>query len=153
MTAFILSKSINSTIIFAMDSEGDANDESPEQMEVEEIEAPLSLNSYPSDYLEPPILSYTYSGISNASSSYEPHLQSSRVSEEPSDQVCFFLPDQVFGSIRSLVAEVKESLMLEEDIVLYILYFYKWSKDRLYEEYYDQAQNFQRKSQEVTKFL
>ena len=56
------------------------------------------------------------------------------------------MAEEMYHSILKMVKEVHESLLLEEDIVLYILYLFKWSKDRLYEEYYDKAKKFQEKN-------
>lgn len=119
-------------------------DDFPDEMdEVYEINAPITLRSQTSEYSEPPVLSYSYSGISNASSNPDFHLQSSRSSEENPDHLTFFLAEELFASIEKLVHEVQDSLMLETDIVLYILYAYKWSKDKLYESYYDESDKYQ----------
>ena len=68
-----------------MDNEDDFNQDfnDMEDMEEEEqayeINVPFTLQSYPSDYSEPPALSYSYSGISNSSSSHDVNLHSSRM--------------------------------------------------------------------------
>lgn len=65
-----------------MDSEENNFDDymAEEDDEVYQINAPITLRSQTSDYSEPPVLSYSYSGISNASSNPDLHLQTSRVS-------------------------------------------------------------------------
>ena len=71
----------NYILSIAMDNEDDFNQEfnDIEEEQAYEIHAPISLQSYPSDYSEPPALSYSYSGISNSSSSHDVNLHSSRM--------------------------------------------------------------------------
>jgi hypothetical protein len=94
--------------------------DSPEEPTANESATILSYNGPSVDYLEPPILSYSYSGISNASSNHELAIHSSRVSEELS-HFTFIKAEKLYGSIQKMVADAKEVLMLEEDIILWIL--------------------------------
>lgn len=50
------------------------------------------------------------------------------------------------------MVEVRDSLVLEEDIVLYVLHYYKWSKENLYENYYS-TDFFQKKNEELKNAL
>lgn len=38
-----------------------------------------------------------------------------------------------------MVMEIKETFMLEDDIILYLMHLHKWNKDRLNENYYDKS--------------
>lgn len=68
-------------------------------------------------------------------------MHSSRVSEEPLHFV-FIKAEKLYNSLQKMVTDIKEMLMLDDDIVLYLMYLYKWNKDRLNENYYSKAETY-----------
>lgn len=46
----------------------------------------------------------------------------------------------MYNSIQKMVGEVKETFLLDEDIILWLLSLHKWNKDRLNEEFYNKSE-------------
>ena len=63
-------------------------------------------------------------------------------------------PEELANSIKALVSDLETKMEIDYQLVLYLLFKYKWNKEKLEEDYYSEhAVNFKKKHSELQQYL